>query len=94
MCPEGPWAARVAEKKMTRTCGHDIPRRYVEEQASYSDLRCAPDQEQGDTCIKIYKMVTIQTADVDPHHACVHPPVRAPFKQDNLALTTFLGCLS
>jgi len=46
------------KNKISRTNGHDIPQKCVVEQASYSGLHHAPDQERDDTCITAHETVT------------------------------------
>ena len=75
-----------------RTYGLDTPQRDVAKQDNHSDLHYVPDQGQGDTYIRFYEIFTITNWDIHLHHACVHSLVCTFFKQDNLALTTFLGC--
>jgi len=75
-----------------RTYGLDIPQRDVVKQENHSDLHYVLDQEQGGTYIKFYEMFTLTNWYIHLHHACVHSLVGAFFEQDNLALTTFLGC--
>lgn len=57
MCAEGERLYVLWRSMTLRTYDHGTPQRYVVEQANYSGLHYAPDQEQGDTCIKFYEVV-------------------------------------
>jgi hypothetical protein len=70
----------LQRNKISHTSGHDIPQKCVVEQASYSGLHHAPDQEQDDTCITVYETITSVIGDVDPHYTCVHFLVGTLFK--------------